>query len=69
MNENEESEVPIDVPREVIESEVQNVMAIVAPVRQLAPPHPPSCRRRDLFEDAEAFEKLDDSVMKVTLDP
>lgn len=67
MNENEESEVPIDMPREVIESEVQNALAFVAPARQLAPPHPPSCRRRDLFDDADAFEKLDDSVVKVCI--
>lgn len=32
---------------------------------ELPPPHPPSCRKKDLFADASVFKDIDDQVIKV----
>lgn len=35
---------------------------------ELPPPHPPSCRKKDLFSDASVFKDIDDQVIQVAKD-
>ena len=32
---------------------------------ELPPPHPPTCRKRDLYEDPIVFDELDKDVIRV----
>ena len=32
---------------------------------ELPPPHPPSCRKKELYEDVKVFQDVDDQTIKV----
>lgn len=45
---------------------IENVLeALEITTTELPPPHPPSCRKQDLFADASVFNKIDEHVIKV----
>ncbi len=53
---------------ESIDSAVELEAAMAAlslPSKELPPPHPPTCRKRDLYLDPSVFEELDEHVFKV----
>lgn len=33
---------------------------------ELPPPHPPSCRKKDIYTDVSVFNELDEQVIKVS---
>lgn len=51
-----------DDQEELVEEVIE---ALGLPSSDLPSPHPPSCRKKDLYEDVNIFSELDEDVIKV----
>lgn len=45
---------------------LQEALAPVATLDELPPPHPPSCKKKELYADASVFDELDEYVFGVS---
>ncbi len=46
---------------------LEEAMAAISLPTELPDPHPPACRKRDLYYDASVFRELDEDVFRVSI--
>ena len=62
-DENQNSDDDVSLDSAVVLEEAMAALSILP--NEVPAPHPPSCRKRDLYYDAEIFKELDEHVFSV----
>ena len=62
-----EMEDPLE--NEEVVKEIIETMEVLEQTKktELPPPHPPSCRKNEIYTDPRVFDKLDDNVIQVCI--